>query len=98
MKISKKITSMFQEGGAMPDPAMAEQEAMAAEEAAAQGAGGGDPLAEILQVAMQALETENCEAAMTVCQALVQLAQGAQGGAPEGQPVYRRGGRLVRRV
>jgi hypothetical protein len=37
---------------------------------------------------------------MQVCQALVQMAQQGQGGAPEevGQPVYRKGGRLVRRI
>nr|UVN05347.1 MAG: hypothetical protein [Bacteriophage sp.] len=38
--------------------------------------------------------------AMQVCQALIQMTQQGQGGAPEeaGQPVYRKGGRLVRRI
>lgn len=100
MKISKKILSKFQEGGAMP----AGPEGAAPQEAPAEGGApegqGGDPMAEILQVAAQAVESQNCDAAMAVCQALMQLAQGAQGGeAPaEGQPVYRRGGRLVKRV
>ena len=58
-----------------------------------------DPMAQILQVAAQAVQTQNCEAAMAVCQALMQLAQG--GGAPEGAPqeeptFARNGAKLVR--
>lgn len=97
MKISKKIASKFQEGGAMPEaaPAGAATDAAPVEQGAP--AEGGDPMAEILQVAAQAVESQNCDAAMAVCQTLVQLAQGGQGGAEQGQPVYRRGGRLVKR-
>jgi hypothetical protein len=52
---------------------------------------------------MQALETEDCEAAMAVCEAYIQLIQQSQGGAPEeaapeGEPVYRNGGVLSRRI
>ena len=46
-----------------------------------------DPMAQLLQVAVEAVQTQNCEAAMAVCQALIQLAQGAAGGpapGPEG--------------
>lgn len=64
---------------------------------------GGDPIMQIAQVAMQALETEDCEAAMAVCEAFIQLIQQSQGGAPEeaapeGEPVYRNGGVLSRRI
>lgn len=69
-----------------------------------------DPMAQLLQVAMEAVQTQNCEAAMAVCQALLQLAQGAAGGpapGPEGaapeeapaeeQPTFARyGAKLVR--
>lgn len=93
MKLGRK----YQEGGAMPAGA------------APQGPQGGeDPMAMLLQGAQQALEAQDCEIAMQVCQMLMEL---AGGGAPaeaapaeaapapaEGEPVYRRGGRLVRRI
>lgn len=69
-----------------------------------------DPMAQLLQVAMEAVQTQNCEAAMAVCQALLQLAQGAAGGpapgpegpapeeAPAEEPTFARyGAKLVRR-
>ena len=93
MKLGRK----FQEGGAMPAGAPA---------AAPQG--GEDPMAMLMQGAEQALQTQDCQIAMQVCQMLLEL---AGGGAPaeaapaeaapapaEGEPVYRRGGRLVRRI
>ena len=94
MKLGRK----FQEGGAMPAGA------------APQGPEGGqDPMAMLMQGAEQALQAQDCEIAMHVCQMLLELAGG--GGAPaeaapaeaapapaEGEPVYRRGGRLVRRI
>lgn len=93
MKIVSKFQK-FQEGGAMPAaPAEAPQGGAPAE--------GGDPLAQILQVAAQAVQSQNCEAAMAVCQALIQLAQGGAGGpeqAPAEEPTFaRHGAKLVRR-
>lgn len=86
----------FQEGGAVPP-----QEAQGGAPA-----GGGDPMQEILQAAAQAVQNNDGQLALQVCQALVQLAQGG-GGAPEGgapapaeggeEPVYRLGGRLAYR-
>ncbi len=69
-------------------------------EGAAPEEGAGDPIMQIAQVAMQALQTQDCEAAMAVCQAFIQLVQQGEGGAPEqaapeGEPVYRAGGKLV---
>ena len=94
MKLGRK----FQEGGAMPAGA------------SPQGPEGGqDPMAMLMQGAEQALQAQDCEIAMQVCQMLLELAGG--GAAPaeaapaeaapapaEGEPVYRRGGRLVRRI
>lgn len=84
----------FQEGGAAPAPE--------------QMGGGQDPMAVLMQGAQQALEGQDCEAAMQVCQMLLEMAGGGApaGGAPEeaapapaeGEPVYRNGGRLVRRI
>ena len=86
----------FQEGGAMPpqDPAAAQ--------------GGGDPMQEILMGCQQAVETQDCQIALQVCQVMLEMAGG--GAAPaeaapapapaeaQGEPVYRTGGRLVRRI
>ena len=92
-----KLKNKFQEGGAMPAGAPA---------AAPQG--GEDPMAMLMQGAQQAIQAQDCEIAMQVCQMLLEL---AGGGAPaeaapaeaapapaEGEPVYRRGGRLIRRI
>lgn len=102
--ISNKNVRKFQEGGAMPaeapmDPAMA---GGAPGPAPAPGPEGGDPIMQIAQIAMQALQTQDCEAAMAACDAFLQLIQGGQGGpppggAPQGEPVFKRGGKLKRR-
>ena len=94
----------FQEGGVMgaeEAPMPEEQAPMAPEEAAAPEQGGGDPLMQIAELAMQALQNQDCQAAMAVCQGFIQLIQQAQGGAeaaPQGEPVYRAGGKLSRRI
>ena len=83
----KKQVSKFQEGGPMPAPeASMEQTPQQA-----------DPLQQILAVAAEALQTQNCEAAMAVCQALLQLAQGGAAPAPQEEPTFaRQGAKLVR--
>lgn len=91
-----KLGNKFQAGGPMPAgaPAQAPQ-------------GGEDPTAMLLQGAQQAVQGQDCEMAMQVCQMLIEaLGGGPQEAAPqeaapapaEGEPVYRRGGRLVRRI
>ena len=64
-----------------------------------------DPMAQLIEMAMQAVQANDPNLAMQVCQVLVQITQqgapqgGApQGGASEGEPVFRRGGRLSRRL
>lgn len=107
----------FQDGGAMAadDQAAMEQapeQGGAPEEAGApapqqgpapQGPQQGpqDPIAMIAQAAAQALQTQDCQLAMQVCQAFLQIIQQMQGsgGAPEqGAPVYRKGGKLAYRI
>lgn len=96
-----KLGNKFQAGGPMPAgaPAPAPQ-------------GGEDPTAMLLQGAQQAVQGQDCEIAMQVCQMLIEALGGGgnpQEAAPqeatpatpapaEGEPVYRRGGRLVRRI
>ena len=97
MKITsnnEKLNQMikkFQEGGEMaPPPAAAPAEAAPE---------GGDPTAQILEAATAALQNQDCNLAMQVLQALVQmLGGGAPEGpaAPEGQaPVFKKGGKLA---
>lgn len=94
MKIKK-----FQQGGPAPalqDPAMAPQ--------AQPEAQGGDPLMEIAQIMAQGLQTQNCELLAQGAQAFLMLLQQAQGGAeqapvgePQGEPVFKKGGKICGR-
>ena len=90
MKVKK-----FQEGGAAPAPSAAP----------AGPQGGQDPLQMLGEMAAQALQAQDCQAAMQVCEgflALLQQAmsegpQGPVGQAPEGEPVFKKGGKMVGR-
>lgn len=93
----ERLIKMYQEGGELAP------EAAPAEEAPAPEQGGGSPEEQIMMACQQALETQDCNLAMQVCQAIMQMLGGGapQGApaAPEGAaPVYRRGGRLSRWV
>ena len=91
-----KNIGKFQEGGATPPQDPAAQP------------GGGDPMQEILMGCQQAVETQDCQIALQVCQVMLEMAGG--GAAPaeaapapapaeaQGEPVYRKGGSLVRRI
>lgn len=97
----KVFVKKFQDGGVV---APETQGAVAPQEGAALAPEQeeGDPLMQIAQLAAQALQTQDCQAAMQVCDAFMQIVQQAQGGAPQeapqGEPVYRRGGTLVKRI
>ena len=98
MKLSKKVLK-FQEGGPMPGPqggAPAPGQEQGGAPAGAEGGQGGDPTEQIIQAAMQAVQAQDGNLALQVCQALVELTQSG-GGAPE-QPVYRSGGAMVKRA
>lgn len=104
MKFTPKIKK-FQEGGIAPTPQAEEMpvEQASMEEAPVEetSAQEQNPLIIIAEGAMQALQTQDCNMAMQVCQAMVQLVQQAAGPAPEapqGEPVFRKGGVLVRRI
>ena len=87
---TEKVIKKFQEGGAMP-PAEEQPAAPQQQEA--------NPLIQLAQMAVQALESQDCNMAMQICQALVEIAQ--QASAPEeapGEPVFAKGGKLLRRI
>ena len=95
----KLKTLKFQEGGPMPQEAPMQEQAPV-EGGAPAGGSPEDALMQMAQLAMQALQNQDCDAAMAVCQAFVEMIQAQQGGggaAPE-EPVYRAGGKLVRRI
>lgn len=76
MKIQSKVARFMQQGGAAPapqDPAAggAPAEGAPMEGGAPEGAQAGNPMEQILQVAAQAVQTGNCEAALAVCQTLM---------------------------
>lgn len=101
MKIQSKVARFMQQGGAAPvpqDPAAAG--GAPAEGAPMEGAQAGNPMEQILQVAAQAVQTGNCEAALAVCQALMSAAQGGMGPgeAPQEEPTFARNGSKLRRV
>ena len=79
----------------------AEAAAAPAQAPAPQGQ-GQDPIMMIAQAAMQALETQDCNIAMQVCEAFIGLIQGGQEapaevGAPVEQPVFKKGGKLMKK-
>lgn len=109
MKISNRIVTKFQEGGAMAPPAPAPEAAGGApvEGGAApapeEAAPAQDPIMQIAEMAAQALQAQDCEASMAVCEAFLSLLQGTEGAAPaeaapQGAPVFAKGGKLVSRI
>ena len=62
---------------------------------------GGDPIAELVNLAQQAIDSQNCEAAMAVCEGFMMLvtqsAPSETAPPPTGEPVYKKGGTLLRR-
>lgn len=103
MKITPKNseTRKFQVGGAMPAPTEAPATGAPVEETAPDQGGEQDPIMMLAQMSAQALQNQDCQMAMQVCQAFLEIVQQMQGGAPEepqGEPVFRKGGSLVRRI
>ena len=60
--------------------------------------GGGSPEEQLLMACQQALETQDCNLAMQVIQAVMQMIGGGAPAPAETQPVYKKGGILVRRI
>lgn len=104
--VPKNSIKKFQMGGEM-SPAEAAPNQMPPEGGEAPMPEGGpegvqgDPLMQVAQLAAQALQSQDCNAAMQVCQIFLQMVQQMQGQPepePAGEPVFRKGGVLVRRI
>ena len=75
------------------DPAMA---GAPAEAAPAPEQGGQDQMmAQLEQMAMEIIQSVGPEGAAMLAEMIMAMLQ--QGGAPQGQPVFRKGGKLVRK-
>lgn len=90
MKIKK-----YQMGGEMPAGAPAPETASAP-------AGGNDPIMEIAQIFSQGLQTGDCNLLAQGAEAFLMLLQQASApapmeAAPQGQPVFKKGGKLIGR-
>ena len=101
MEVKPKVKK-FQEGGPAPMPA--EQPMPAEPQGGAPAEGGADQmLMQLAQMAAEALQSGDCNIALSVCEGFMQLVQQATQGqpgpeAPQGEPVYRKGGKLVGRI
>lgn len=84
----------FQEGGSV-DPAMAPEAAQTAPEQGAQQ----DPLMQIAEMFAQGLQAQDCQLLAQGAEMFLQLISQAQGaGAPQGEPVFKKGGKIARRA
>lgn len=103
MKFTPRNIKKFQQGG--PMPAESPEAQMAGEEATMEApqepAPQENPLMMLGEGAAQALQNQDCQIAMQVCEGLLQLLQQMSGPAPQepqGEPVFRKGGILSRRI
>lgn len=98
--IPKNSVKKFQAGGPVEQDAPMPEETVPA---------GGEPevteeqnpLIALAEGAMQALQSGDCQMALQVCQGLVEIAQQAASPEPEapaGEPVFKKGGILLRRI
>ena len=96
----------MQEGGQVGAPAPDTGNAPAsapADNAQPQG-GGEDPIMMLAQMAAQALQNNDGQMALQVCQGFLDMVQqmaGEAGGAepqPQGEPVFAKGGKIVSRI
>ena len=60
---------------------------------------GGDPMMQLAEMAGAALQGQDCGLAMQVCEGFMMLLEQMMGGGatPTQQPVFRKGGKLVRK-
>lgn len=102
IKLKNSKVQKFQMGGPMQSTEEPVQTGeMPMQEQAPEQEVEQDPIAMLAQMSAQAIQSQDCQMAMQVCQAFLEIIQQMQGGAPEepqGEPVFRKGGVLVRRI
>nr|DAR22827.1 MAG TPA: hypothetical protein [Caudoviricetes sp.] len=111
---NKRAPKKFQQGGPveapvgeepMPEEGMqegAQEEEPMPEEGTPEGGGEQDPMMQLAQMFAQGLQNQDCQMLMQGAQMFLQLLQQSQDGGqpqePQGEPVFRRGGRLAYRI
>lgn len=85
--VTEKQLKKFQQGGQI-ETTPAAPETVPAQQ---------DPIAMLAELSVQALETQDCQIAMQVCEGFVALIQQMQGEAPAQEPVFRKGGKMLRK-
>ena len=104
-KNAVKQTKKFQQGGPVGAPAEGTEapvsQGEAPEEPAPEEGGQEDPMMQLTQLFAQGLQNQDCQMLAQGAQMFLQLVEQAQGGGdeePQGEPVFRKGGRLAYRI
>ena len=104
-KNAVKQTKKFQQGGPVDAPADGAEAPVSQEEApeepAPEEGGQEDPMMQLAQLFAQGLQNQDCQMLAQGAQMFLQLVEQSQGeGAeePQGEPVFRKGGRLAYRI
>ena len=100
-----KQTKKFQQGGPVGAPAEGTEapvsQGEAPEEPAPEEGGQEDPMMQLTQLFAQGLQNQDCQMLAQGAQMFLQLVEQSQGGGaeePQGEPVFRKGGRLAYRI
>ncbi len=104
-KNAVKQTKKFQQGGPVGAPAEGAEAPVSQEEAPEEPApeeeGQENPMMQLAQLFAQGLQNQDCQMLAQGAQMFLQLVEQSQdGGAeePQGEPVFRKGGRLAYRI
>lgn len=107
---STNATRKFQQGGPVGAPAEGAEAPVSQEEApegqapegqAPEEGGQEDPMMQLAQLFVQGLQNQDCQMLAQGAQMFLQLVEQSQGGGaeePQGEPVFRKGGRLAYRI
>ena len=109
MKITYKNAVKQTQGGPVGAPAegaeapvsQGEAPEEAPEEPAPEEGGQEDPMMQLAQLFAQGLQNQDCQMLAQGAQMFLQLVEQSQGGGaeePQGEPVFRKGGRLAYRI
>ena len=104
-KNAVKQTKKFQQGGPVGAPAEGTEAPVSQEEAPEEPApeeeGQENPMMQLAQLFAQGLQNQDCQMLAQGAQMFLQLVEQSQGGGaeePQGEPVFRKGGRLAYRI
>lgn len=104
-KNAVKQTKKFQQGGPVGTPAEGAEAPVSQEEApeepAPEEGSQENPMMQLAQLFAQGLQNQDCQMLAQGAQMFLQLVEQSQGGGaeePQGEPVFRKGGRLAYRI